>query len=52
MASSAQKVLMNLIVCVVTGSVKSPPDGDTAPTRDTEPSRSGLHDALTRPALS
>ena len=32
-------------VAAVTGSEKSPPGGDTAPTTVTEPSRSGLDDA-------
>ncbi len=40
-----------LSVAAVTGSAKSPPGGDTAPTIVTEPSRAGLPMHLTRPAL-
>ena len=39
-------------VAVVTGSEKSPPGGDTAPTMVTEPSRPGDPRQLTRPARS
>ena len=41
-----------LSVCDVTGSAKSPPGGDTAPTILTLPSRTGLPKQRTRPALS
>ena len=39
-------------VAEVTGSEKSPPGGDTAPTTVTEPSRSGLPRQRARPARS
>lgn len=39
-------------VADVTGSEKSPPGGDTAPTMLTDPSRSGLPKHFTRPARS
>ena len=39
-------------VAAVTGSLKSPPGGDTAPTTVTVPSRLGLPRHCTRPARS
>lgn len=39
-------------VAQVTGSVKSPPGGDTAPTIETDPSLSGDPKQLIFPALS
>lgn len=39
-------------VAVVTGSAKSPPGGETAPTMVIDPSLSGLPIVLTLPALS
>lgn len=50
--SSPQKTCTMLIVAVVTGSEKSPPGGETAPTIVTEPSRSGEPKHRTRPEKS
>lgn len=41
-----------LSVAEVTGSVKSPPGGDTAPTMVMEPSRWGFPRQITRPLRS
>ena len=50
--SRPQKTCTIPRVADVTGSEKSPPGGETAPTIETEPSRSGLPIHLTRPARS
>jgi len=49
-SSSAQKTLTILSVFWVTGSLKSPPEGDTAPMTDMDPV--GPASVLTRPHLS
>merc|ERR1712087_485050 len=50
--SKPQNTCTILKVADVTGSVKSPPGGETAPTTVTEPSRAGLPKHCTRPLLS
>ena len=50
--SNPQKTCTIPKVADVTGSEKSPPGGDTAPTIETDPSRSGFPKQRTRPALS
>merc|ERR1712093_469616 len=50
--SKPQKTCTMLRVAEVTGSVKSPPGGDTAPTIVIEPSRAGLPMHVTRPLRS
>lgn len=50
--SKPQKTYTILNVATVTGSAKSPPGGETAPTIVTLPYLYGLPKALTQPALS
>ncbi len=50
--SRPQKTCTMASVAAVTGSEKSPPGGDTAPTMVTEPSRLGPPRHTTRPARS
>lgn len=50
--SRPQKTWTIPSVAEVTGSEKSPPGGETAPTIETDPSRSGLPKHVTRPARS
>lgn len=50
--SNPQKTCTMVSVAVVTGSVKSPPGGETAPTIVIDPSLSGDPLHLTLPALS
>ncbi len=51
-ASSAQNVPASRRLAWVTGSLKSPPGGETAPTTVIEPRRTGEPSASTRPARS